>query len=312
MKSIEFIKERQKGIGGSDVGAIMGVNKYKSVFEVYMDKIEIIEDAVESINHKSLYENKSESAYWGETLKEVNAKEYTVRTGKKVRKENKVLIDSEYDFMRANIDRKVIGENSILMCKTSSTFLAKEYEGEEIPASFILQCQHNMRVSGTSKCYIASLIGGQKFVIKEIERDDELINMIIEKEKDFWYNHVLKKVPPLIDGSFGAKKYIESKYKNSEIGLEIALPEDYMNMIQEYTNIKENIHNLDQQLKQIENSIKDEMKSAEIGILEKYRVNWKSIYSNRIDAKALKNNYPEVYKNVIKESITRRFEVKAT
>lgn len=310
MKSIEFLKERQNGIGGSDVGAIMGVNKYKSIFEVYIEKT--ADDILKEISLKHSYKNIAESAYWGETLKEVNAKEYTVRTGKKVRKENKILIDSEYDFMRANIYRKVIGENSILMCKTSSAFSAKEYEGEEIPANFILQCQHNMRVSGASRFYIASLIGGQRFVIKEIERDDELINMIIEKEKDFWYNHVLKKIPPCIDGSFSAAKYIDSKYKNSERGLEITLPEDYMDMLQEYTKVKDNIQILDQQLKKIENSIKDEMKSAEIGILEKYRVNWKSISSNRIDAKTLKNNYPEVYKNVIKESITRRFEVKAT
>ena len=310
MKSIEFLKERQKGIGGSDIGAIMGVNKYKSIFEVFFEKT--ADDILEEANLKSSYKNIAESAYWGETLKEVNAKEFTVRTGKKVRKENKILIDNEYDFMRANIDRKVIGENSILMCKTSSVFSSKDYEGEEVPANFILQCQHNMRVSGASKCYIASLIGGQRFVIKEIERDDELINMIIEKEKDFWYNHVLKKIPPSIDGSFSAAKYIDSKYKNSVTGLEITLPEDYMNRIQEYKKIKDSIQNLDEQLKQIENSIKNEMKSAEIGILEKYRVNWKSIYSNRIDAKSLKNNYPEVYKNVIKESITRRFEIKET
>nr|WP_312290843.1 YqaJ viral recombinase family protein [Clostridium chromiireducens] len=308
MRSIEFHKERQKGIGGSDVGAIMGVNRHKSIFEIFAEKIS--DDILEEISLKPSYKNIAESAYWGETLKEVNAKEYTVRTGKKVRKENKILIDSEYDFMRANIDRKVIGENSILMCKTSSVFSAKEYEGEEIPANFILQCQHNMRVSGADKCYIASLIGGQRFVIKEIERDDELINMIIEKEKDFWYNHVLKRIPPLIDGSLSAAKYIDGKYKNSEKGLEVTLHEDYTNMLTEYTKIKDSIQNLDQQLKQIENNIKNEMKSAEIGILEKYRVDWKRISSNRIDAKTLKNNYPEVYKNVIKEIISRRFEVK--
>lgn len=61
---------------------------------------------------------------------------------------------------------------------------------------------------------------------------------------------------------------------------------------------------------QIENNIKNEMKSGEIGILEKYRVNWKLISSNRIDAKILKNSYPEIYKNVIKESVVRRFKVK--
>lgn len=301
------MKERQKGIFGSDVGAIMGINKYKSIFEVYVEKTS--KDLSGEISSKAVRKDEIEKAYFRETLKEVNAKEFTVRTGKKVRKENKVLMDSEYDFMMANIDRKVMGENSILMCKSSSVFLAKEYDGEEVPANFILQCQHNMRVSGAGKCYIASLIGGQRFVIKEIERDDELINMIIEKEKDFWNNHVLKKVPPSIDGSLGATQYIGSKYKASDKGLEIILQGEYKDKLQEYIKIKEDIKILETSLKQIENNIKNEMKSAERGITEDFLVSWKSILSNRIDAKALKNNYPEIYKNVIKESIARKFEV---
>lgn len=307
MKNIEFMKERQKGIYGSDAGAIIGINKYKSTFEVYVEKI--TQDMLGEIRSKAINNETEERDYFRETLKEVTAKEFTVRTGKKVRKENKVLIDSEYDFMRANIDRKVIGENSILMCKSSSVFLAKEYEGEEVPAEFILQCQHNMRVSGASKCYIASLIGGQKFVIKEIERDDELIDMIIEKEKVFWNTNVLKKIPPSIDGSLGATQYIRNKYKNCDKGSEVNLQEEYKDKLYEYMKIKENISTLEKSLKEIENNIKNEMKSAERGITKDFLVNWKSILSNRIDAKALKNNYPEVYKNVIKESITRRFEI---
>jgi len=305
INELDLIKERKKGIGGSDVGAIMGINKYKSAYEVYMEKT--AEDVVAEINNMTY---KKEAAYWGETLKEVNAREYIVRTGKKVRKENKWLKDSEYDFMRAKIDRKVIGENSILMCKTTSVFLGKEYEGEEIPGNFILQCQHNMRVSGADKCYIASLIGGQRFVIKEIQRDEELINMIIEKEKDFWYNHVLKKNPPLIDGSYGASKYIDGRYKAGTKNLEMILQGEYKDKLQEYRNVKENITALEEKLKEIENNIKHEMKDAEIGITDLFCVNWKTITSNRIDAKAFKNNYPEIYKKVIKESISRRFEIK--
>ncbi|MDR3594357.1 hypothetical protein [Clostridium sp.] len=139
--------------------------------------------------------------------------------------------------------------------------------------------------------------------------DDELIDMIIEKEKNFWNNNVLKKIPPSIDGSFGATQYIGSKYKVSDKGSEIILQGEYKDKLQKYMKIKENINTLEKSLKQIENNIKNEMKSAERGITEYFLVNWKSILSNRIDAKALKNNYPDVYKNVIKESITRRFEV---
>ena len=48
MDKLQWLKERQKGIGGSDVGAIMGVNKWKSAFEVYIDKTEEITEVSES------------------------------------------------------------------------------------------------------------------------------------------------------------------------------------------------------------------------------------------------------------------------
>jgi len=42
MDKLNWLKQRQKGIGGSDVGAILGLNKYKSAFQVYLDKTEEI------------------------------------------------------------------------------------------------------------------------------------------------------------------------------------------------------------------------------------------------------------------------------
>jgi len=71
-----------------------------------------------------------------------------------------------------------------------------DWNGEELPAGYVLEAQHCMRVSKAEKCYIASLISGKKFIYKEILRDDNVINMIIQIEKDFWFTNVLNKVPP--------------------------------------------------------------------------------------------------------------------
>lgn len=300
MDKLEWLKERQKGIGGSDVGAIMGVNKWKSAFEVYINKTEEITEVSES----------AEAAYWGSTLEEVVAREFTVRTGKKVRRDNRHLVHNTYKFMMANIDRKVVGENAFLECKTVNAFGAKEWEGEEIPPSYLLQCQHYMEVMGADKCYIAVLIGGQKFIFKEIERDEELISMIIEVEKDFWITHVEKKIPPAIDGSEAASKYLSKTFKNVDNSLEVELKYEYKDKINEYLKIKNDIKVLDESLKTIENNLKNELGNAEKGIADKFLVVWKSVISNRIDSKTLKTKYPEVYTEVIKQSMSRRFEVK--
>ena len=300
MEKLQWLKERQKGIGGSDVGAIMGVNRWKSPFEIYVDKTEDITEVKES----------GELSYWGNTLEEVVAREFSIRTGKRVRKDNRQLVHKTHRFMMGNIDRRIVGENALLECTTVNAFRAKEWDGEEIPPSYILQCQHYMEVMGSDNCYIAALIGGQKFIYKKIERDEELISMIVEAEKDFWINHVEKRIPPKLDGSEAASKYLSKTFKNIDKSLEVNLKAEYMNKINEYLNIKNQMKNLDEALKTIENNLKNELGNAEKGIVEKFQVIWKGITSNRIDSKVLKEKYPEVYKEVCKQSISRRFEIK--
>lgn len=190
-----FMREEQRGINGSDIGAIMGVDKNKNASDVYLEKIKLkIRNS--SKGDKDLKDKFNEAIYLKNTLKEVVAREFSLRTGKKVRKENKQIVDEEYDFIIGNIERKIVGENSILMCKVVDIFSYAEWVNEEIPARHLLEAQHCMRISKTEKCYLAYLIGHRKFIYKEILRDDKVINMIIQIEKDFWLNNVLNKVPP--------------------------------------------------------------------------------------------------------------------
>ncbi|MFX8004365.1 lambda-exonuclease family protein, partial [Acinetobacter baumannii] len=126
-----------------------------------------------------------DAAYFGTMLEDLVAKEFERRSGKKVRRKNAMLKHPEHPFIMANIDRMIVGEKAILECKTTSAYNAKEWESEEIPDSYIIQVQHYLGVLGPEyqKAYFAVLIGGNKFVWKEIERDDELIEIIFEAEK---------------------------------------------------------------------------------------------------------------------------------
>ncbi|PRR77661.1 YqaJ-like viral recombinase domain protein [Clostridium liquoris] len=300
MDKLKWLQERQKGIGGSDVGAIMGVNKWKTPFEIYLEKTEEIQEVNEQ----------SESAYWGDQFEEVVAKEFEKRTGKKVRRDRRHFQHPSYPFMVANIDRRVVGENAVLECKTANQFLAKEWESEEIPASYLLQVQHYLEVTGAEKGYIAVLIGGQRFVWKEIPRDDELIRIIVQIEKDFWMEHVEKRIPPALDGSSAAEKYLSEKYKGSNSELSIDLKSEYTEKIDKLLELKNTIKQLENQAKEIENNIKNELGEAEIGYTPQFKVSWKAVSSNRIDSKLLKEKYPNVYKKVCKESMSRRFTIK--
>lgn len=299
MNKLEWLKERQCGIGGSDVGAILGVNKYKTPFEVYLEKTEPITEVTEQ----------SESAYWGDQFEEVVAKEFEKRTGKKVRRDRKHYKHKDYPFMVANIDRRVVGENAILECKTANQYLASEWQDDEIPASYLLQVQHYLVVTGAKVGYIAVLIGGQKFIWKEVQRDEELIEIIIEAEKNFW-KMVQDKTPPALDGSSAAENYLKEKYKQAESEKAIELGFEYKDKIKAYFELKEQKDLLENQIKEIENQIKFELKDAEIGFTPGYSISWKNVSSNRVDSKKLKSEFPEIYEKVLKENKSRRFSIK--
>lgn len=296
---LEWLRERQKGIGGSDIGAILGLNKYKTAFEVYLEKTEPILNIGEQ----------SESAYWGDQFEEVVAKEFEKRTGKKVRRDRRHFQNKKYPFMIANIDRRVVGENSILECKTANQYLAKEWEEEEVPASYLVQVQHYLAVTGAAKGYIAVLIGGQKFIWKEVERDDELIEYIIEAEKEFW-KMVQEKTPPALDGSSAAEKWVNEKYKKVNEGEVIQLDSSWKDLLKKRVELKEYKDSVDKEIKEIDNQLKQNIKHAEYANAPGYSISYKSVSQKRLDGPKIKALLKDEYKNYLKEIISRRLVIK--
>ncbi|WP_428832551.1 YqaJ viral recombinase family protein [Caldifermentibacillus hisashii] len=300
MSRFEWLQERTKGIGGSDAGVILGLNKYKTAFELWLEKTGQVEPQ----------EIDSEAIYWGNQMEDVVAKEFEKRTGKKVRRANFMFSHPDYPFIRANIDRMVVGESAVLECKTASAYLSKEWEADEVPATYLVQVQHYLGVTGKEKGYIAVLIGGNRFLWKEIERDEELINMIFEAEKQFWTYHVEQGIAPNLDGSSAAEQYLKEKYAVAEKDKEIVLPNDYKDLINQYEQIKHDADVIKKAKTEIENKIKAELKDAEKGIIDSFVVTWKNQTQLRVDTKALKERFPDIYKQVLKETSFRKFVIK--
>ncbi len=296
----EWLQARTKGIGGSDSSIILGLNKYKTPFELWLEKT----------GQSNLEDTAGEAAYFGNILEDMVAKEFEVRSGKKVRRNNFMLQHPEHPFITANIDRKVVGESAVLECKTASAYLAKDWEDEKVPAGYLTQVQHYLGVTGYEKAYIAVLIGGQRFEWKEIERDDELIQMIFDAEVHFWDHHVLKEIPPALDGSSAAEKFLKERYEKTDPNKIIDLSFSYKEKLDNYLELKQSIKQLQELAKQTENELKHELKDAEVGFVKDYEVNWKPITANRVDSKHLKKEYPEVYEKVLKPSTYRKFNIK--
>lgn len=183
----DWLLWRKRGIGGSDAAAVCGVSKWRGPLTVYMEKKGLLERS-----------EPGEAAYWGTTLEDVVAKEFTKRTGLRVRKRNAMFRHPRYPWMLADVDREMVGANVGLECKTTSAYQSEQWKDDELPDEYYLQIQHYITVMGWEACWIAVLIGGQRFVFKKVERNGALMSQIVEKEREFWEEHILKDIPPAI------------------------------------------------------------------------------------------------------------------
>lgn len=210
MSKEEWLKSRQEGIGGSDASAIAGLNPWKSSIQLYMDKKEENPQEIKSLRMEL-----------GNRLEGLVAELFTEETGLKVRNVNGILKNEKYPFALANIDRAIVGEKAFLECKTTNSFALKEWQ-DGVPPHYEIQCLHYMAITGATHCYIAALIGNSDFIWHKIERDRETIDYLMQIEKEFWEENILKDIVPLPDGSDAYSEYLKEKYKKSN-GQEIEL-----------------------------------------------------------------------------------------
>ena len=107
----EWLKIRKTGLGGSDAGAVCGLNPHVSPMAVYRDKVSDETDMGDN-----------EAMRQGRDLEEYVAQRFTEETGLKVRRSNKMYRSTEYPWMIADVDRMVAGGGAGLECKTVSVY----------------------------------------------------------------------------------------------------------------------------------------------------------------------------------------------
>lgn len=306
---LAWLESRKKGIGGSDVAAILGLSKYKSPYQLWLDKT----------GRTEIEDTQSEPAYWGNELENVVAKEFQKRTGLKVQKFTKTIVHPDYDFARANIDRAVINPeisgnvrlkkdggittDHILECKTANQYLAKLWgdDVESVPDYYLTQCQWYMGITRTQKCSLAVLIGGQKFLTYQIAYDHELFMMLIEECGKFWHEHVLADVPPA-PSTFDDVTHRWSKH-DPDTSID-----DYevTGMIEEYKELSQIKNEADEGMKTLKTKIGTHIQDKEIVLNGDKRIaTFKYQERTTIDSKALKTAHPELFEQFSKTSSTR-------
>lgn len=299
MKYQEWLEYRRRGIGGSDVAAVCGLSKWKSPVEVWLDKTGQI-DPVPA----------GEAAYWGTLMEPIIRQEFADRTGFKIRQVNAILQHRRFPFMFANVDGIVTDPNlgdGIFEAKTASAYRAAEWE-HGIPDEYALQVQHYMVVTGLSFAWVAVLIGGNQFVWRLIERDEAVIDLLIQMESRFW-KLVETRIAPEIDGSKASVELLNRLYPNG-IKENIELPPEALDLITQFEEAQQEEKRIIEMKDLAANKLKDLLKNHEAGQIDGRVVSWKSVKSERLDTKSLKVDHPDIYEQYVKESNYRRFSVK--
>lgn len=274
MSHEEWLAARRVGIGGSDAGAILGLNPYKSSFDVYADKLGLSKPKADT-----------EAMRQGRDLEDYVASRFEEKTGKRVRRENHIIHNSAYPFALANIDRAVIGEKAGLECKTTKTLALSRYKNGEYPTEYYCQCVHYMMVTGWEKWYLAVLVLGADFMVFEIERDEEEIQALAEAERRFWTEYVEKKEPPAPDGSVSTDGIIGAMYTDDDGAAVDLSPLD--KELAALADVKKRIEEAEREKRRMEQEIKLYMRDGAEGFGSGFKITWRKQSRSSYDTSAL-------------------------
>lgn len=249
----EWLRYRRQGIGGSDVASLIGINKWKSPTELWMEKT----------GQSNEPQTESEAVQWGNIMEPVLRNHFAEVTKKPVAEVKAILQHKDYSFMLANVDGVTIddaGNPAILEIKTAGEYKRADWDGG-VPAYYETQIQHYLAVTGVQKAYCAVLIGGNSFRIYEVDADAVLgvanLSNRFSQDEDL--------VEPITEG----KSVDELKVKNSRPATQKQL--DYLQkLMQQYGNTPETMNKYTKEKYDVDDFTK--LSSVQISeVIEKYK-----------------------------------------
>lgn len=228
---------RRSGLGGSDAAPVAGVASYgRTSFDVFMEKHGQTAPLIET-----------DAMKLGKWLEDPMARWWAKETGHRVRfaashldpvtgMETRAIRHRRFPFIFAHVDRRV-DDGSLLEVKVASTFRAHDFgeEGtDQVPADFALQQHHYLAcIPSAPRAHFIVLIGGTSPRQYVIERDPETIGALEQIESEFWNEHVVPGIPPALDGSEGASKYLAGRFPTDD-GSELAATEADNELVRQY------------------------------------------------------------------------------
>lgn len=285
----EWLAFRNEGIGGSDVSSIMGINKYRTPVEVWMEKRGVREPADLSDN---------EAVEWGNRLEGLVRDKFAERHPELMVSESPYsLVARDRPWAHANLDGKVLdecGKWGVLEIKT----VGKSREGDwkdGVPDYYLTQVTHYLSVTGWSYAWVAALIGGQHYVEFRVNRDEEDIDAVVSAVDTFWNDCVIGgSLPQIVGGSSEASALLDLFGAKSDEYVSPANTDHFDKLVYSYKEAKACEKKYAEQAKRIANDIRAEVGSAKGAVSDVYKVTWVKSTTKRFDLKRFSSDHPEI------------------
>lgn len=246
-----FLAERRTGLGASDLGAILGLDPYRTPFQVWAEK---------TGRAPAFSGNLATRA--GSYLEEFIAREYTRETGNRVQRWRTCLRHPQAPLL-AHPDRLVIPPGQFrahagrrlrtdkgLECKHTSVYAAGAQSewgaagSDQVPGRFLLQCAQNMALAEVPHWDLAVLIGNAELRVFHLHRDPELEGLLIEEGSRWWQDYVVADMPPPPSSEGEARQ----RWPRHAPGVTRTLDEAAWADLQAYRQLKEQAAALEGQL----------------------------------------------------------------
>lgn len=297
MSREDWLAERRNSLGGSDVGAILGMNRYATPYTVWAEKTGRLPPKEDN-----------EAMRQGRDLEQYVAERFVERSGKQVQRYNYLLRSDGASYLHANIDRRVLGERSGLECKTASALSLRLYSGGEFPESYYAQCVSYLAVTGWKRWYLAALVLNRAFYIYQITtiEDDampdwcdgsvyvspEEIETLKRCAARFWEDYIIPDKPPAPDGLAATGDALQKLFPEDSGGVIELFGRD--GLIKDYFRLCGEMNSIQREIDAIKQTIQSDMGESCAAVCGCARISYKTQTRRTLDVKAFQKVHPEI------------------
>lgn len=282
-----WLSERRKFIGASEVSVLLGLNKWQTKLDLYLNKVEGLETP------------ENDRMYWGRQFEDAISKGWAEKSGRKIRKTNFLYVYN--DTVAATLDR--ISGDEVIEIKNMSDYAFNNSEKiNGIPNYYYAQVQAQLLASGYNKARFVALINNGELYEQELESDESFQQQIWEESRKFIKEHIIPKNPPKIEN---LKK--ESSIELSEDVIEGS--ESHYMLFERISLLNKAIKQLQDEKDELLDAVKEELQNKSAIVYNGNKLFWYSKYQNFNSGEFKKDN-PELYEKyktleVIKLNIAR-------